>query len=247
MTEGGELRITTEDCILRPDDHADRSDRLEPGDYVCVAVTDTGAGIPPEVLAKVFEPFFTTKPSGKGTGLGLSMIYGFARQTKGDVSITSEVGRGTTVRLSLPRAEYPAVPVDPHAAATALPGKGESIFVVEDDSTVRYLLGEVLNELGYRKVEAQDGQAALSILRSDLHIDLLVTDLGLPFVNGRQLADVAREMRPGLKVLFITGYVDSDLLEKAHGERHTWLLHKPIGLDVLATKLREILELRGAD
>jgi CheY-like chemotaxis protein/two-component sensor histidine kinase len=247
MPDGGELRITTEDCTVYPDDDAVRSDRLEAGDYVRVGVTDTGTGIPPEVLAKVFEPFFTTKPTGKGTGLGLSMIYGFARQTKGDVTISSEVGRGTTVRLSLPRAEYPPMtPVDRRAATSSLPGKGESIFVVEDDATVRYLLGEVLSELGYRKVEAQDGLAALSILRSDLHIDLLVTDLGLPFVNGRQLADVARELRPGLKILFITGYVENDLLEKAQGERQTWILHKPVGLELLATKLREILDMRGA-
>jgi PAS domain S-box-containing protein len=243
MPAGGEIRIVTEDCRL--DDVSPSAEaNFKTGEFVCISVTDTGTGMPPEIVARVFEPFFTTKPEGQGTGLGLAMIYGFAKQCGGDIRILSTLGRGTTIKLYLPR-----TPVREPTAAQDVPvavsrGHGESVFVVEDDPTVRLILGEVLNELGYRRIEAPDGQTAVPILKSELHIDLLITDIGLPFVDGRQLADIAREQRPGLKILFITGYAESDLAARERFDGNTLIITKPIGLEALSLKVREILEAR---
>ncbi|QBX38097.1 PAS domain S-box protein [Brevundimonas sp. S30B] len=203
---GGRLIIETSNLTPgRPDGR----DRLE-GDHVRLRVTDTGAGMAPDIQARVFDPFFTTKPLGQGTGLGLSMVHGFVHQSGGRIEVESAVGRGTTMSLYLPRyfgeADEDAEPVHP---APAHAGRGETVLVVDDEETVRMLVAEVLGEAGYQVIEAPDGAAGLDILRSRRRIDLLISDVGLPGgLNGRQVADAAREARPDLKVLFITGYAE---------------------------------------
>ncbi|WP_095079582.1 PAS domain-containing sensor histidine kinase [Pseudomonas sp. Irchel s3h17] len=242
MPEGGKLLIETANSYL---DGSDIS-TLEPvkaGDYVMLGVRDNGAGMSSRVLAKAFDPFFTTKPIGQGTGLGLSMIYGFAQQSGGHVTLSSEQGQGTTVRLYLPRLHNAPqqAATEPQNLGGTFAAAGESVMLVEDDPAVRMLVLNVLNELGYTTHEAQDGKTALPLLESNLHIDLLVTDVGLPGMNGRQLAEIARQYRPGLKVLFMTGYA-----EKA-GERQGFLdegmdlLAKPFSIEQLAGKIRQML------
>ena len=209
MPYGGELLIETANSYL------DGSDirTLEPvkaGDYVMLGVSDNGAGMTPRILAKAFDPFFTTKPIGQGTGLGLSMIYGFAQQSGGHVTITSEPNQGTTVRLYLPRlyAAPEVHPVPDSNAEAPCAMAGETVVVVEDDPAVRMLVLNVLGELGYTAFEAEDAKSALPLLESAMRVDLLVTDVGLPGMNGRQLAEIARQQRPQLKVLFMTGYAE---------------------------------------
>jgi CheY-like chemotaxis protein len=194
-----------------------------------------------DILAKVFDPFFTTKPLGQGTGLGLSMIYGFAKQSRGHVRIASEIGRGTTVSLYLPRFTGELTTDAPLSTANLLPGSGETVMLVEDDSSVRLLIGEVLRELGYICLEAIDGQAAMPVLMSNARIDLLITDVGLPGINGRQLAEIARQHRPGLKVLFVTGYAEHATGDRRFLEPGMEMVTKPFALDALALKIRDIL------
>ncbi|HYI28168.1 MAG TPA: PAS domain-containing protein, partial [Bradyrhizobium sp.] len=207
MPDGGRLVIATSNA--RIDSVSAGAPALSAGEYICVAVTDTGVGMSAEVAARAFDPFFTTKPIGQGTGLGLSMIYGFARQSNGHVTIDSRIAQGTSVRLYLPRhhgdidAEHVSAARAAEHAAT-----GETVLVVEDEPVVRGVILEMLGEQGYHTLQAVDGPSGLKILRSGARIDLLVTDVGLPGMNGRQLADQARETRPGLKVLFITGYAE---------------------------------------
>ena len=204
MPDGGRLSIETTNVRLDAA-YASGQDDVAPGDYVVVSVSDTGSGMPAEVVAKAVDPFFTTKPVGEGTGLGLSMIYGFAKQTRGHLRIYSEVGHGTTVKLYLPRALQDAVVLE--KPAKELPrGQGETILIVEDDATVRLILSDVLEELGYNLVLASDARSAIPILQSDRQIDLMVSDVVLPHINGRKLAEIARASRPDLKILFVTGY-----------------------------------------
>jgi PAS domain S-box-containing protein len=237
MPEGGTLTIETGIVDLDAR-YASRHDGLKPGRYVMVAVTDTGVGMPPEVLAKAYDPFFTTKPAGEGTGLGLSMVHGFVNQTGGHIRIHSEPGRGTSVKIYLPVAEPSD---DPAAAATdAMPlGAGETVLVVEDDPSVRMLVLEVLHELGYRARAAADAKEAMPILTSNQRIDLMVSDVGLPGINGRQLAVMARHHRPDLKVLFMTGYAESAALRSGFLEPGMEMIVKPFALDVLAGKIRD--------
>jgi CheY-like chemotaxis protein len=206
-----------------------------------IAVSDTGSGMPPDVLAKAFDPFFTTKPIGEGTGLGLSMIYGFIKQSAGHVRIYSEVGHGTTIKMFLRRAEEARETAADEAGEVPL-GQGETVLVVEDDEAVRLIITSVLEELGYRHLEAPDGYRALPILQSDVRIDLLVTDVGLPKMNGRQLAEMARAARPGLRVLFVTGYAEKAAVRHGFLEPGMEMLMKPFALDALATKIRGMLE-----
>lgn len=210
MPAGGVLAFATRELALSAHDLAGEPDPVAPGEFVEVAVSDTGEGMTPDVLARVFEPFFTTKPIGKGTGLGLSQIYGFVRQSGGMVRIASTPGEGTTVRLFFPRAAAEAaLPAPAPAIAPRAAGEGEesrTLLLVEDEGAVRALTAETLRERGYEVLEAPDGPAALRLLAGARRVDLLVTDVGLPGLNGRQLADAARERRPGLPVLFITGY-----------------------------------------
>ncbi len=241
MSGGG--RITIETANTRLDKKAARELDLPPGDYVSLCVGDTGSGMTPDVIARAFEPFFTTKPVGQGTGLGLSMIYGFARQSGGGVRIRSELNVGTTLCLYLPR----HLGVEDADDATATPDQpgaepGETVLVVDDEAMVRLLVVETLVDLGYRAIEAADGPTGLALLRSDIRIDLLVTDMGLPGgVNGRQLADAGRGVRPGLKVLFITGYAATAIIGDEALEPGMHMLTKPFAMDVLAGRIRALI------
>ncbi|HXH16892.1 MAG TPA: PAS domain-containing protein [Sphingomonas sp.] len=243
MPDGGKLMIET--CNAHLDDHyaADQRD-VRPGRYICICVTDTGTGMAADTIAKAFEPFFTTKPIGQGTGLGLSMVYGFARQSEGYAKIYSEVGHGTTIKLYLPCHDGEA---DQDEAGRALTDghatkAGEIVLVVEDDAVVRSLIVEVLGELGYQAVEAHDGPAGLDRLRTMERIDLLVTDIGLPGLNGRQVADAGRALRPGLRVLFMTGYAENAALAAGFLQPGMSLITKPFAMETLATRIRTIVE-----
>lgn len=215
---------------------------LKPGDYVELSVSDTGCGIPESLLGRVFDPFFTTKPIGQGTGLGLSMIYGFARQSRGHVTLHSEVGKGTTVSLFLPRFVgeiTPDVTVDP--ALLPIANSGETVLIVEDDPAVRVLVSQVLSELGYAFVEAGDADGALPIIESSQRIDLMISDVGLPGMNGRQLAEIGRQVRPDLKVLFITGYAEHAAVRGGFLDPGMQLITKPFTFDLLTAKVREMI------
>ncbi|WP_411388589.1 ATP-binding protein [Pseudomonas sp. MPB23] len=216
---------------------------LSPGDYVELSVSDTGCGIPESVMGRVFDPFFTTKPIGQGTGLGLSMIYGFTRQSRGHVTIHSEVGKGTTVSLFLPRFIGEVVTgaaVNP--ALLPFANAGETVLIVEDDPAVRVLVSAVLKELGYAFVEAGDADAAVPIIESDQRIDLMISDVGLPGMNGRQLAEIGRQLRPDLKVLFITGYAEHAAVRGGFLDPGMQLITKPFTFDLLTAKVREMIQ-----
>ncbi|MFC1456607.1 PAS domain-containing protein [Microvirga arabica] len=243
MPGGGKLTIET--CNTHLDRaYATLHPGVRPGQYVCVAVTDTGTGMPPDVIERAFDPFFTTKPLGQGTGLGLSMIYGFAQQSEGHARIYSEVDQGTTVKIYLPRfngvveeeAETAGLADAPRSEA------GETVLVVEDEPVVRDLIVDVLKDLGYQALEAVDGPSGLKMLQSPRRIDLLVTDVGLPGMNGRQLADQAREHRPDLKVLFITGYAENAAVASGFLEQGMEMITKPFAVEALAIRIREMIE-----
>ena len=241
MPDGGRITIETANKWL--DDRAARERDLSPGQYLSLCVTDTGSGMTPATIERAFEPFFTTKPIGQGTGLGLSMIYGFARQSGGQVRIYSELGQGTTMCIYLPRFLGDA-DLEDEAAAPVRDGagQGETILLVDDEATIRHLVEEVLDELGYTVIGAADGAAGLKVLQSGSRIDLLITDVGLPNgMNGRQVADAARALKPGLKVLFITGYAENAAVGNGHLERGMELLTKPFSLDDLTRKVRSML------
>lgn len=245
MPDGGKLTIETANKWL--DERAARQHDVPAGQYVSVCVTDTGTGMTPDVTAKAFDPFFTTKPLGEGTGLGLSMVYGFARQSDGQVRVYSEVGRGTTMCLYLPRhAEEATVEVDPVLPAISESvGDGEIVLVIDDEPTIRMLIGEVLSEAGYAVIEAPDGPAGLKVLNSNARIDLLITDVGLPNgMNGRQVADAARVQRPDLKVLFITGYAENAVVGSGRLEKGMFVITKPFEVESLAGRIRDIIDHR---
>lgn len=242
MPDGGQLLIETANSYLDGTDIT----TLEPvkaGDYVMLGVCDNGSGMAPKILAKAFDPFFTTKPIGQGTGLGLSMIYGFAQQSGGHVTIQSEPGQGTCVRLYLPRLHGTALQshAPSHLGEAPMAMAGEAVVVVEDDPAVRMLVVNVLDELGYTAHQAADARTALPLLESDLRVDLLVTDVGLPGMNGRQLAEIARQYRPGLKVLFMTGYAQKAAERQGFLEDGMDMVAKPFSIDLLATKIRSMI------
>ena len=236
MPDGGKLVIATSN--VRLDNVTADTSALAPGDYICIAVSDTGTGMSAEVAARAFDPFFTTKPIGQGTGLGLSMIYGFARQSNGHATIDSKLDRGTSVKLYLPRhhgqlaAEHAAGVNAGQPAAT-----GETVLVVEDEPVVRGVILEMLGDQGYRTIEAADGPSGLRLLRMNEQIDLLITDVGLPGMNGRQLADQARETRPGLKIFFITGYAESVAIADGFLQPGMEMITKPFDLDHLSRRI----------
>ncbi|MEN3975521.1 PAS domain-containing protein [Emcibacter sp. SYSU 3D8] len=242
MPQGGRLTIETANRWL--DGRGARERDLAPGQYISLCVSDTGTGMAPEVIARAFDPFYTTKPLGAGTGLGLSMIYGFARQSGGQARIYSEEGQGATVCLYLPRhlgEDPPDEPGEP-VAGIAPAGDGETVLVVDDEPTVRMLVLEVLEELGYHSLEAVDGATALKIIESDARIDLMVTDVGLPGgMNGRQIADAGRQIRPALKVLFITGYAENAVVGNGQLEPGMELLTKPFAMEDLAARIRDLV------
>jgi CheY-like chemotaxis protein len=243
MPDGGRITIETANKWL--DERAAKKQDIPEGQYLSLCVTDTGIGMPPEVIARVFEPFYTTKPIGEGTGLGLSMIYGFAKQSGGQVRIYSEVGKGTTVCIYLPR-HYGEIDDEGHSTESrVLPrsDQGETVLVVDDEPTVRVLITDILEELGFTAIEASDSAAGLKILLSDRRIDLLVTDVGLPGgMNGRQMADAGRVSRPDLNVLFITGYAENAAVGNGQLAPGMAVLTKPFPVEAMATRIRSMLE-----
>ncbi|MFZ0266119.1 PAS domain-containing protein [Caulobacter sp.] len=244
MPDGGQLTILGRNVHLSDRELTD-SDRAEAGDYVEISVTDTGTGMSPEVLAKVFDPFYTTKPLGEGTGLGLSMIYGFVQQSRGHVVIDSEEGRGTTIRLFLPRHAGVLEDVIVSDETSAPTGTGETVLVIEDDPSVRLLVMQVLDELGYQAIETADGRQAVPILQSSRHLDLLISDVGLPGLNGRQLAEIAREQRPGLPILFMTGYAKQAADQAEFLDGGMEIISKPFAIEQLGRRIGEILRRRS--
>ena len=241
----GDARLTIETANCHLDErYAAEHLGLQAGQYVMIAVTDTGAGMAPEVAAKAFDPFFTTKEVGRGTGLGLSQVYGFVKQSGGHIRIYSEVGQGTTVKLYMPRL------LGPHVEATAADdgagaphGDGrELVLVVEDEAVVRQLSVDALQELGYRVLEADGAEAALKLLDAHPDIALLFTDVVMPGLNGRKLADEARRRRPALKVLFTTGYTRNAVVHNGVLDPGVHLIGKPFTLDKLGTRVREVLD-----
>ncbi|MEP6898182.1 MAG: ATP-binding protein, partial [Rhodanobacter sp.] len=242
MPDGGRLTIETANSSL--DEYAAAICELEPGQYVSLSVTDTGIGMTPELIARAFDPFFTTKPIGQGTGLGLSMIYGFARQSGGQVRIYSEPGAGSTFNIYLPRHHETAADAESVQSVTATHAaqQRETILVVEDEPSIRELVCERLTDSGYDTLSAGDGGAGLRILQSGVSIDLLITDVGLPgAMNGRQMADVARIHRPDLKILFMTGYAENAVVGNGHLEPGMHVLTKPFSLETLQRRIRDIL------
>ncbi|MDB5651834.1 MAG: sensor hybrid histidine kinase [Hyphomicrobiales bacterium] len=241
MAQGGRLTIEARRVAIQrrisavPDD-------IPPGEYACLTVSDTGSGMPAEVLERAFEPFFTTKPIGKGTGLGLSMIDGFVQQSRGHLVIDSVVGRGTSVTLYLPVHGGEMLIEDTSARTHTPSGSGEQVLVIEDDASVRLLVLDVLQELNYTGIESHDGQEALQVLDSTAPIRLLITDVGLPGLNGRQVAEIARQKRPDLPVLFMTAYAPDAIDRGAFLDTGMDMISKPFTMDAMATKVRAILD-----
>jgi signal transduction histidine kinase/CheY-like chemotaxis protein len=242
MPAGGRVTIETSNKWL---DHQVAVERdMSPGQYVAVCVTDTGTGMTPEVLARAFDPFFTTKPAGVGTGLGLAMVHAFARQAGGQVRIYTELGQGTTICIYLPRHRGPAVEPESPAATTgswqAL--HAETILIVDDEPTVRFMVSEAMTEAGYHIVEAADGPTALKLLETSARFDLLITDLGLPGgLRGEQLASAAQKIRDGLKILFVTGYAENAVLENSLLAPDCRVLTKPFSIEALIQAVSSLL------
>lgn len=242
MPHGGRITISTTNVAIEHETARDQE--IHDGEYLCLTVSDIGTGMTPDVVAKAFDPFFTTKPIGQGTGLGLSMIYGFARQSGGQARIKSEVGQGTSISIYLPRYAGPAVEDARESdAPCATPAEyGETILIVDDEPSVRMLLMDVLSGLDYSLIEAGDSVTGLKVLRSDVHIDLLITDVGLPGgMNGRQMADAGRENRPNLKTLFITGYAENAILGDGSLGPGMEILTKPFAMETLAARVQDMI------
>ena len=244
MPEGGALTVETSTVDL---DEAQAAARpgLSPGRYLVIAVSDTGVGMSPELIEKVFDPFFTTKPLGQGTGLGLSMVYGFARQSGGAAAIHSQVGVGTSVKLFLPTTDARPAPMTA-VAASAPRGRGERVLVIEDDPAVRMLVREVLEELHYQAVEFADPLAAAPYLASDERIDLMISDVGLPGMSGRELAETARASRPDLPILFITGYAENAAIRAGFLGANMAMVSKPFSFEDLAAKVSQMIASQAA-
>jgi CheY-like chemotaxis protein len=244
MPDGGRLTIETANKWL--DERAAKEQDLSPGQYVTISVTDNGTGMSNEVRERAFDPFFTTKPLGAGTGLGLSMVYGFARQSGGQVRIYSELGHGTTICIYLPRHLAEQVDDEPSPevrfTSTGDAASGRTVLVIDDEPTVRMLVVEVLDALGCSTIEAHDGATGLKILQSIAQIDLMITDVGLPGgMNGRQVADAGRVLRPALRVLFITGYAENAAIGNGYLDHGMQVLTKPFPIDALTRRITELL------
>jgi CheY-like chemotaxis protein len=242
MGEGGRLTIETANAYL-DEAYCRQHGEVMPGQYVMVAISDTGMGMKPEIAARVFEPFFTTKPEGVGTGLGLSQVYGFVKQSRGHIKIYSEPGDGTTVKIYLPRlmGETQESPV---MAALPLPRASgtETILVVEDDPLMRRMTTDALRELGYEVIACEKAVDALNILDHNEGIALLLTDVVMPEMNGKRLADEAQRRRPNLKVMFTTGYTQNAVVHGGVLDPGVHFLAKPFTLDQLAAKVRGLLD-----
>lgn len=246
MPDGGHLLIETRNSVF-PDSYGASEvplRKVPAGEYMGLFVTDTGAGMPPDVIARAFDPFFTTKPTGEGTGLGLSMLYGFVRQSGGHVLLSSEPGQGTMVSIYLPRYFGAAEGVEEIGPETMSPEAelGAVVLLVEDELAVRVVVVELLSELGYTVLEADNSQSGLRIIETRARIDLLLTDVGLPGgMNGRQLADAARELRPGLKVLFLTGYAESAAVGNGRMEQGMEVMAKPFDIEKFVAKIKAMI------
>jgi signal transduction histidine kinase len=245
MPDGGKITLETMNAHL-DDAYAATHAEVRPGQYVAIAVSDTGTGMTAEVMSRAFDPFFTTKKPGQGTGLGLSQVYGFAKQSGGHVKIYSELGQGTTVKLYLPRYTGEDEPVhSTQPADRPLEGTAaEVILVVEDEDRVRQMSVQLLKDLGYTVIHASDAKRALAMLETDVSFDLLFTDVVMPDMNGKQLADRVRELRPGVKVLYTTGYTRNAVIHNGMLDRDVSFLPKPFTIQQLATKVRQVLEQR---
>jgi signal transduction histidine kinase len=244
MPDGGKLTIETANCYL-DEAYCAMHDELRPGQYVGIFVTDTGSGMPEPIVERAFEPFFTTKGIGQGTGLGLSQVYGFLKESGGHVKIYSEISQGTSVKLYFPRHRGAAEATGalPEALAPARARYGETVLIVEDDPDVRSYTVEMVGELGYQVLSAADGMTALRLLGAHPELRLLFTDVGLPGgMNGRQLADQARKRRPGLKVLFTTGYARNAIVHHGRLDPGVEVIFKPFTYSDLAAKIRRVFD-----
>ena len=241
MPKGGRVTVTTENIVVSENLDGETGG-IAPGEYVMVAVSDTGSGIAAHDLNRVFDPFFTTKEVGKGTGLGLSMVYGFIKQSRGDVKIRSEVGAGTVVEMLFPRSNEVVDFADETPLVPSICGGSEKILFVEDDDLVRQHVQNHLDELGYDVLVAANGPAALEIVKKTGDIDLLFTDIVMPGgLNGRELADQAFKLRPGLRILYASGYTDDAIVHGGRLDEGTNLLSKPYTRAELAQKIRAVL------
>jgi CheY-like chemotaxis protein len=242
MPEGGKLTIETSNAFV--DDAFAREFAIQPGQYVLIAVADTGTGMTHDVMARAFDPFYTTKATGKGTGLGLSQVYGFVRQSGGHVKIYSELGVGTTVKIYLPRFYGDAAgPVEPFDVSSAHKGMAtELVMVVEDEERVRAVSVEALKDLGYSVLEVSNPVEALRLFETGQKVSLLFTDVVMPEMSGRELVDKARLLQPDLKALYTTGYTRNAIVHNGVLDAGTSLLTKPFSIDELALKVRKILD-----
>ncbi len=242
MSDGGTLTIETSNAYL-DDEYCRRNAEVHPGQYAVIAVTDTGRGMDKNVLEHAFEPFFTTKTAGQGTGLGLSQVYGFVKQSGGHVKIDSKIGKGTTVRIYLPRLIHVIAGDEPQARPIVGPHRGETIFVVEDDDDVRSYVAGALGDLNYNIIQSGDAETAWKMLREkNLAVDLLLTDVVLPGKNGRELAEDLKKVRPEIKVLFMTGYSRDAIVHQGRLDPGVALVQKPLTQELLAAKIREVLD-----
>jgi CheY-like chemotaxis protein len=241
MPDGGKLTIETSNAYL-DDEYCRHHDGVSPGQFVLIAVSDSGVGMPSEAIERAFEPFFTTKEPGKGTGLGLSQVYGFMKQSGGHVKIYSERGEGTTIKLYLPRhyGEEEVAAIEEPAGSDR--GRGETILIVEDDEGVRQYASEILRDLNYQVIEAKDAASALRLLEADKPFDLMLTDVVLPGKNGRELADEVARRRPEVKVVFMTGYSRNAIVHQGRLEPGTELISKPLIEATVARKIRQVLD-----
>jgi CheY-like chemotaxis protein len=242
MPDGGKLIIETGNAYL-DEDYCQVFEDLKPGQYVMISVTDIGCGMPSDIIEKATEPFFTTKPAGQGTGLGLSQVYGFAKQSGGHLRIYSEPGEGTTVRMYLPRCHSQGAEVMSALQADGpQQGSGETILVVEDDPNVRAYVVEALSDVGYRVMEAGDAEAALTIFSSNSEIQVMLTDVVMPGMNGRALADTIRQSHPAVKTLFMTGYSRNAIVHQGRIDPGVSLIQKPFSQASLAARIRSLLD-----
>jgi CheY-like chemotaxis protein len=246
MPEGGKLTIETSNAYL-DEAYCREHEGIVPGQYVLIAVSDSGAGMSAETIDRAFEPFFTTKEAGKGTGLGLSQVYGFMKQSGGHVKIYSEPGEGTTIKLYLPRREGDEIVASGDDDLNAERGGGETILIVEDDDGVRQYASEILRDLNYQVIEAKDSASALRLLDADKKFDLLLTDVVLPGKNGRELADEVERRRPGTKIIFMTGYSRNAIVHQGRLDPGIELIPKPLTERVLARKIRQLLSRPSTD
>jgi CheY-like chemotaxis protein len=242
MPDGGKLTIEISNAFL-DDEYAARHFEVAAGQYVALAVSDTGAGMPPEIIARVFDPFFTTKPEGKGTGLGLSQVHGFVKQSGGHIKIYSEPGRGTTVKLYLPRTRKPQELQEPIIPTANIVGGSETILVVEDDENVRGAAIDILTDLGYAVLKAENADQALAILKSGARVDLLFTDVVMPgSLNARDFTRLAEKLCPKMRILYSSGYTQNAIVHNGQLDDNISLLGKPYRKDILALKIRSLLD-----